>query len=253
LDSITAAASLLAAARGGAALPGLPEALRPTTVPQVEAIQAATLEALGAEVGGWKIGRHGGEVFSAPIPAGLVLAAPVSGALPMPEARFIELELAIRFTQDVAPERMAALRPADLPGLAERAVLMELVQPRYAPGAETTPLERLADCMANHGAVALATPGAWEVEALDSPPLTRLTQDGVVIATHDGPHVAAPLAPLIEAWILRLVREGRGLRAGDVLTFGSLSGMPAIPAAGARYLGEIAGLAPLEIAVAPVS
>jgi len=253
LDKIEAAGSLLAGARTGEPLPGLPEALRPADLAAAEAIQVATMAALGATIGGWKIGRHGGEVFAAPIPAGLTLVGPVQGPLPMPEARFIELELAILFHQAVPAEEMASLRATDLPGLADRAVLIELVQPRYAAGAETTPLERLADCMANHGVVIRPTPGAWEVAELDSPPLTRLTQDGTLIATHDAPHVAAPLAPLIEAWILRMAREGRGLSAGDVLTFGSLSGMPAIPAAGAHYLGEIGGLLPLEIAVAPVA
>jgi 2-keto-4-pentenoate hydratase len=79
-----------------------------------------------------------------------------------------------------------------------------------------------------------------------------LSQDGEVISRRDGAHVAAPVVPLIDALLDRLRRENRGIAAGEVITLGSLSGMPPIPAAGAEYLGEVGQLTPLPCRVAPV-
>jgi hypothetical protein len=252
LDKIEAAAALLAGARTGAALDGLPEALRPASLAEAEAMQNATLAALGETCGGWKLGRQGEVIFAAPIPASHILPDPADGAIPMPAARFIELELAIRFHQPVAPEAMAGLRPEDLPVLAHIGTLFELVQPRFAPSAPITPLDRIAECLANHGAAIRTAATPWTLALLDAPPPVRLSQNEGVIATREGPHVATPIRPLIEAWIARLAREQRGIAAGEVLTFGSLSGMPAIPQEGADYLGEIEGLPPLALTVASV-
>ncbi|MFC7734330.1 hypothetical protein ACFQX4_00470 [Roseomonas sp. GCM10028921] len=251
MDSIRAAAGLLAAARDGAALPGLPQALRPITLDAAEAIQHATFAALGERIGGWKLGRQLGHVFSAPIPASRILADPGEAPVPMPAARFIELEVALRFHGDVAPAAAAALRPEDLPGLARLATLFELVQPRFEPSAEPGPLDRIAECVGNHGAALRESPQPWSFEELDAPPPVRLLQDGRAIAERDGPHVAAPLRPLFEAWIARLGREGRGIAVGEVVTFGSLTGMPPVPPEGALYRGEIGGMGPLLLTVAP--
>ena len=253
MDRIEAAATSLAQARGGAALPGLAEDLRPRSLEEAEAIQHATLARLGEKPGGWKLGRQGEVVFAAPIPASLVLEDPGEAAIPMPAARFIELELAIRFHASLSPEAVASLRAEDLPRHAAIATLFELVQPRFAPGAETSAFDRIAECLANHGAVVRSSPLPWTPAILEAPPPVRLSQDGQIIATREGPHVATPVSALIEAWIGRMRREGRGVGAGEVLTFGSLTGMPPIPAAGAHYVGEIEGLAPLSIRVAPVS
>ena len=95
MSAIEAAASLLAQARTGPALSGLPDALRPGSLDQAEAIQNATMQALSDRVGGWKVGRHAGQIFSAPIPSSRVMIDPGDGAIAMPSARFIELELGI--------------------------------------------------------------------------------------------------------------------------------------------------------------
>ncbi|HEY8610380.1 MAG TPA: hypothetical protein VIL69_03715 [Roseomonas sp.] len=252
MNSIEAAAELLARARGGPSLPGLPEALRPGTLQEAEAIQNATFARLGERCGGWKIGRHGEHVFSAPIPASTLITEPGDRPVTLLADRFIELELAIRFHEPVPSAAMARLRPEDLPRLASIATLFELVRSRFSPSAETGPLDRIADCVANHGAAIGVSTLPWTLGMLDAPPPVRLWQNDAVIAERTGPHVAVPVLPLIEAWIDRCRREGRGIAAGEVVTFGSLTGMPPIPAEGARYRGEIEGLAPLACTVAAV-
>ena len=249
MNPIEVAGRTLAAARTGAPLDGLPEPLRPRDLPQAEAIQHATLAALGEAIGGWKVGRHGGHAFSAPFPASLVVEDAGALAAVLPTASLIELEIAIRFHTAVAPAGIAALRPEDLPGLASIATLFEFVQQRFAPSATTGPLDRIAECMANNGAALRPGPDGWTLAMLDAPPATRLSRDGEQLARHDGPHVAAPVRPLIEAWLARLVRDGLGITAGQALTFGSLTGMLPIPPGDHAYLGEIDGLPPLRCAV----
>ncbi|MBP0445742.1 hypothetical protein J8J14_13255 [Roseomonas sp. SSH11] len=251
MDKISAAAERLARARGGPPLAELDPALRPASLAEAEAIQNATFHALGESPGGWKLGRQGEHLFSAPIPDSRILVEPGEQPIPMPPVRFIELELALSFPGAMAPAGAAALTVESLPRLARLAVLLELVQPRFEPDLETGPLDRIAECLGNHGAVIRTSRAPWSLDMLDAPPPVRLSQDGVVIATREGPHVAAPLRPLLEEWLGRIRREGRGIGAGEVVTLGSLTGMPAIPAGGARYLGEIEGLEPLACVVAP--
>jgi 2-keto-4-pentenoate hydratase len=253
LNAIEAAADLLARARAGQALPGLPEALRPQSLGQAEAVQNATLAAMREGVGGWKVGRHDGVVFSAPIPASRVLAAPVHSPITLPAERYIELELALSFRQSVSPADVATLILGDLTALTTVATLFEFVQGRFLPDAVTGPLDRIADCVANDGAMVRATLMPWTLEMLDLPPAVTLMQDGAVLSQRSGPHVAMPVVPLLEAWIARIRQEGRGIAAGEVVTLGSLSGMPPIPASGASYLGEIEGLEPLRCTVLPVT
>lgn len=251
LNAIEAAADLLARARAGHALNGIPEALRPQSLGEAEAVQNATLSAMREGVGGWKVGRHGGVVFSAPIPASRLLTDPVHAPIALPAERFIELELALRFRQAVSPADVATLIPGDLTGLTTVATLFEFVRSRFLPSAETGPLDRIADCVANDGALVRATLMPFTLEMLDEPPAVTLMQDGTAISRRTGPHVAAPVVPLIEAWIARIRQEGRGIAAGEVVTLGSLSGMPPIPAAGASYLGEIDGFEPLRCTILP--
>lgn len=251
MDPIEDAARQLAAARRGAPLPGLAEASRPRDLAAAEAVQHATLAALGEGIGGWKLGRHGGAPFSAPFPASAVLEDRGGLRASLPAGSLIELEIAVRFRDAVPAARVASLRPEDLPGLAALATLFEFVQPRFTADAATGPLDRIADCLANNGGAVRASEAAWSLARLDAPPATRLSQDGALLARHEGPHVAAPIRPLVEAWLARLGREGRGIGAGAVLTFGSLTGMRPIPAQGADYEGEIEGLPPLRCAIEP--
>ncbi|MBP0492321.1 hypothetical protein [Roseomonas indoligenes] len=254
MNAIQAAGELLARARAGAALPGLPPALRPATLEAAEGIQHATLAAMDEGIGGWKIGRLDGIINSAPIPASRLLTDPLPGPITLPAERYIEMELAIQFRVAVAPADVATLVPGDLTGLATLATLFEFVRPRIPTSGDVTPLDRIADAMGNDGALVRATLLPWTLTTLDMPPALTLFQDDAVLTRREAvPHVAAPLGPLLEAWIGRLRREGRGIAMGEVVTLGSLSGMPPIPAAGATYFGEIEGMEALRCTVAPVS
>ncbi|WP_431285660.1 hypothetical protein ACQW02_12990 [Humitalea sp. 24SJ18S-53] len=246
---IAQAAAILAAARQGNTIAGLPDHLRPQTLRQAEAIQLATLAALGLTRGGWKLGRLGTHLFSAPMPVGpLGEAEPV---IVLPPGSRIELELALRFRADLQPGRAPEL--SVLPAFADLVVLIEFVRTRFTVPAATTELERIADCIANEQTVAVVMERSWQPEILESLPAVRLLQDGQEIAHHSGRHTAAPLAPLFDAWRQRCMDGSIVVGAGEIVTLGSLTGVLPIPAEGARFTGEIVGLPTLHCLVAPIS
>jgi 2-keto-4-pentenoate hydratase len=237
---ITGAAATLATARNGEAIPGLSPA--PQTLAEAEAIQMATLAALGMRRGGWKLGRADGIIFSAPMPAGPIdEAEPV---LTLPRGTRIELEIAVRFR---APPPQAPLTLEALPELTDLVVLFEFVRTRLA----TPPalLDRIADCVSNERVVAVTAPGPWSVAMLESLPAVYLLQDDAEIATHRGAHPAAPLGPLLAAWDARRAGAGLSIAAGEVLTLGSLTGVLPVPGGGARYVGRIGDLPPVRCRV----
>jgi 2-keto-4-pentenoate hydratase len=237
---ITGAAAALAAARNGPAIAGLSPA--PQTLAEAEAIQMATLAAMGMRRGGWKLGRANGIIFSAPMPAGPIdEAEPV---LTLPSGTRIELEIALRFRAAPPP---APLTPEALPELTDLVVLFEFVRTRLA----TPPavLDRIADCVSNDRVVAVTAPGPWSVAILEKLPRVQLLQDDVEIAAHQGTHPAAPLEPLLAAWDARRAGAGLSIAAGEVLTLGSLTGVLPVPEGGVRYLGRIGDLPPVRCCV----
>jgi 2-keto-4-pentenoate hydratase len=237
---ISGAAAALAAARSGPVIDGLSPA--PRTMAQAEAIQMATLAALGMRRGGWKLGRANDVIFSAPMAAGPIDEA--EPAVALPAATRIELEIALRFRAAPPP---SPLTLEAMPDLTDLVVLFEFVRTRLA----TPPavLDRIADCVSNERVVAVTAPGPWRVAFLETLPRVQLLQDDVEIATHQGTHPAAPLGPLLAAWDARRRQAGLAIAAGEILTLGSLTGVLPVPPGGARYLGRIGDLPPLRCRV----
>jgi 2-keto-4-pentenoate hydratase len=241
------AATLLAAARqAGTTLPGLPPDAMPQSLAEAEAVQRATFAALGLAVGGWKVGRAGPVVNSAPMPPPIPADAP----LKLARGTIIEFELALRFRRDLTAAEVARLTRDSLPALADLVPLFEWVQFRYAGAAAPADLEKVADCVSNGGFTIGAPTGPWGWNGVENPSV-RLLRDGEEVATHTGPHRAMPLAQLIEAWQARVAAEGAGVREGQVITLGSLTGLLPVPEAGCTWRGEVAGRGALEARIAP--
>lgn len=239
---IKGAAATLAAARSGPAIDSLSPG--PQSMSEAEAIQMATLAALGVRRGGWKLGRSQDVIFSAPMPAGPIdEAEPV---LSLPPGTRIEMEIALRFREAAPP---APLTLEALAGLTDLVVLFEFVRTRFVT--PPTGFDRVADCISNERVVAVTAPGPWSLAILDTLPFVQLLQDDVEIATHQGPHPAAPLGPLLAAWDARRARAGLSIAAGEILTLGSLTGVLPVPPGGARFLGRIGDLPPLRCRVHP--
>ncbi|MGX9964313.1 hypothetical protein ACVFYP_13365 [Roseomonas sp. F4] len=249
---IAGAAALLADIRRGrrAPIPGLPESLKPQTIAEAEAMQVATYAALGWSIAGWKVGRTFDQPIAAPLPDA-ALAPVTETPLHLPPGTAMELEVALRLRQGLDAAQLAALQPADLPGLADLVLLFEFVETRFAAGHPAGDLEKLADCVSNGSCVFGPATGAWTWPDAETIAM-RLTVDGIEVARHEGPHRAMPLAALIGGWRDRCLALGHLPQAGEVITLGSQTGMLPVPAAGGTLLGEMTGRGSLSVRVAPL-
>ncbi|ACA18296.1 Hydratase/decarboxylase [Methylobacterium sp. 4-46] len=230
-------ADLLLAARGGARVPW--RAVAPADPAGAYAVQDAVAARLGP-VGGWKVGAANPEAVpnAAPCPAACLRG---SGAvLDGPEWRLrgIEAEVGLRLGRDLdgaAPRaELAAAVEAVLP-------VIEVVETRLDGWGEADPLARLAD-LQSHGALILGPPSRLDPAALDLRTVAAdLSVDGRAVAATRGGNPAEDVWRLL-AWLAdHAAARGRPLRAGQVVTTGSCTGM-LFCAQGTRVAAELAGI-----------
>jgi 2-keto-4-pentenoate hydratase len=238
-EAIQKAAGILASARGDHRLiPGLPEELRPADLDEGYAIQDALVALWDQEIGGWKIGAAVPKfqaLVGAPCPvAGRMLASTIvespaeiyGGAFHM---RIVESEYGWRLGKDLPPrageysraeveDAVAALHPA-----------IEVADCNYTTGLKAGPFSLIAD-----NALAAAFVYAPEIPDWRNQPLethrVRMTIDGEVVGEGDAEDVGGhPIMPLI--WLANdRSRRGDGLKAGQFVTTGSVTGVKTAPA-----------------------
>lgn len=190
------------------------------------AVQEATLCGLGP-VAGWKVGANSpvDEPACAPPPAGGVLASGASLVGPPWRLRGIEVEVAVRLGKDLAgtdgvPQRDTVVNAVDavLPAI-------EVVESRLADRRDSAPLSQLAD-LQSHGALVLGQPSSLHPADLDLRAVQAfLAFDGQPVASTRGANPAGDVWRLL-AWLTwHCARRGQPLRAGQVVTTGSCTGL----------------------------
>ncbi|MDH5179447.1 MAG: hydratase [Gammaproteobacteria bacterium] len=202
--------------------------LRPMSNDDALAIQKATMELIGDEVGGWKTVLPVGDILNiAPI-----FSSNVHGASHYP-VRFqknicrIEPEIGFRFKKDL-PVRDSAYSDKEIKdSLAGAHMVLELIENRYHGDEEVTYLENLADCLFNQGLY--VGPEIPLEKAINSPELDFvLTQGESKIFKGKHPN-NGPLLPVL--WIANFLREqGVGIKSGQVVTTGSFAGVHEVQA-----------------------
>ncbi|MFD0667192.1 2-keto-4-pentenoate hydratase [Ramlibacter sp. MAHUQ-53] len=209
---------------------------------QAYAVQDQLIARLGP-VAGWKVGAANdqAEPNCAPLPASVVVSQGTPVAVPARSLRGMELEVAVRLGADLLPGD--ALLPPEAIAAAIDAVMpaLEIVDTRLAEGRNAPVPAKLAD-LQSHGALVLGAPVKADLRAIDLRTLrTQLWFDGQCVADTTGGHVAPDVMRLI-AWLARHAQaRGLPLRAGQVITTGTCTGLILAPA-GARVEGEVAGL-----------
>lgn len=240
------AAKLLASARQAGATVHWRE-VSPADTPTAYAVQDATLQLVGA-AGGWKVGARApdAEPGCAPLPAQGIVPSGASLAGPQWRMRGIEVEVAVRLRNDIdcgdrVPSRQELVRAIDtlLPAI-------EVVESRLADWQGSEPLAQLAD-LQNHGALVLGAPAAIDPAGLELRDVEAyLAFDGQPVASARGANPARDAWRLL-GWLARhCALRGRPLRAGQVITTGSCSGMLYAPE-GAHVQGHIKGLGLVEL------
>lgn len=225
----------------------------PADAAEAYAVQDAVTRALGP-VGGWKVGAKGpdAEPTCAPLPAAGILASPakvIDGAW---RVRGIETEVAVRFAADLPADPLRLARETVLAAVGEVLCAIEVVETRLAEFPKAAPLQMLADSSA-HGALVLGAARPFDARWLDAKGLVaRQWFDGSEVATTTGGNPAVDLARLL-VWVARqAAARGMPIRAGQVVTTGSFTGMLFAPP-GARVHGAIEGLGECALAFAPTS
>lgn len=243
---IAAAAQRLAAAHNGAALVEH-AAVQPPDSDSAYAVQDATLAALGP-LGGWKVGAKGPalEPNCAPLPQRGLKPSGVTLAGPPWRLRGIEVEVAVRLGRDLIPadgEPGAAFVQA-----AVDAVLpaIEVVETRLADWRHSTPLSQQADLL-SHGGLVVGAPSAAKLGDIDLRTVQAyLAFDGQPVASTRGANPAADLWRLLGWLAWHCVQRGRPLRAGQLITTGSCTGMLFAPE-GAHVQAQLDGIGRVEL------
>ncbi len=230
------AAEMLRAARAGTPIAVLPEALRPTDQAGAYAIQHAGMA--GVAIGGWKVGAPGpvAPCLCAPMPASGIQASParIAGG----RLRGVEAEVAFRLGADLPPRGTPYSRAEVIAALATAHPVIEVLEAAYADLKAVGPLDLLADRIAHGGFVYGEGVAAWQGLEFAAMTVTQRIGDPEIVRTGNP---AGDMIRLVE-W---LANEGSvwagGLRAGQIVTCGSWTGM-SWAAAGARVSVDFSGL-----------
>lgn len=220
-----AAAEILLRARREKPIADLPEDLRPRSEAEAYAVQDAVARALGPVIG-WKVGASApdAEPACAPLLAGTIHESPARLDAQAFALRGIEAEIAFRF--GAAPERSETGfdRDSVLGAIATAHPAIEVCESRFHDHSAIDPLTKLADNNLN-GALVLGPAWAdWRrLEAAAQP--VAVTIDEREIAARRGGNAAGDLFRLLVWLAEHLARRGRPLRAGDIVTTGSWTGM----------------------------
>lgn len=219
----------------------------PASAADAYQIQDLTAAELGT-IGGWKVGAKTAtsEPACAPLPlAGLLTSACTLTAQNW-QFRGIEVEAALRLGRELdpqgqllSPEELAPFFDAVLP-------VIEVVESRLIDRAHCDPLSQLAD-LQSHGALVLGAPSALPAGRLDLRTLQALLWfNGQSVANTLGGNPADDVWRLI-AWLaLHCAERGHGLRAGQIITTGSCTGLIAAPE-GAHVEAEVVGLGRVQL------
>lgn len=237
------AAALLLKAWGptGKPLAGWAEELRPRSFAEAYAIQDAVTRARGAW-GGWKVGAPTLEATPLCAPmyrAGLVLS-PARLKDTEYRSRGIEAEVAFTFVRALPPKATAYGRDEVLSAIGTVHAGLEVVESRYAEPATLDVFSAAADSQGHRGYVVGPPLLDWRRLELKTLPVSLLV-NGVPAVERAGGNTSGDVFRLL-VWLANegSVRLG-GIRAGDLVTTGSTTGLTVVPE-GATVVARFAGL-----------
>jgi 2-keto-4-pentenoate hydratase len=197
----------------------------PASYAEAMAAQADIARRLNAEVGAWKVGvRPDGMAVAAPIYADLIYAADSQIALGAHRSLGIEAEIAFRLGRDLPPAGGRPYARADVLAAVDAVLVgIEIVRGRFEDDDALPYPAFLADNLGNDGYVVGASISDVSVEI--STLRCRVSIDGTIVHEAVGGHpLGDPLLPLV-AYASMPIDQLGGLRAGQIVTTGSLCGI----------------------------
>lgn len=180
----------------------------------------------GARVDTWKVSppRPDMPATGAPVLPGRRVASPAVASVAGFQMLGIEAELAFRFVADLPPRRTPYAEAEVIEAAQEVCVAIELCDSRLTDWADAPPLWRLADFQS--GAMLVVGDARADWRGIDfAQQEVELVINGEVRMRNRGSHPTVDPSRLLPAIVAHCVQYGDGLRAGDVVTAGSWTGM----------------------------
>ena len=236
--AIQQAAQLFIAARlSGKPIPEMPDACRPLTTVDVNAIVDAVTAELttrhGETIGGWKIGF----VYSprqkpmiCPLFNSRLFASPARVPLAFVPARRIEPEISFRLRHDL-PARARAYRPAEVADALLACASLEIIDTRFDTARRSirqmiddkqSRLEAMADHNTTGAYIAAEGRPDWQDFDFAAMRMVMRTPKRVIVESVGGHAFVDPFLPCVV--LANEMRHREGLRAGELLVTGSFSG-----------------------------
>lgn len=235
-----ATAMLLAVRLGGAVVRGLGDGA-PVDEAEAWAVQREVLRRRDGRIGGYKCATPAGKPTSAALlDARGVKASPTSWPVPPGGRIGIETEVAFRLAHDLPPRSTPYAREEVMEAIAACFPTIELVVSRYADITAVSPLENAADSIAHEALVCGADVPDWRKLDLDDLHVRQVAGGSVQVDRRGSAPPGPPLQSL--TWLANhLPAFGLHLKAGDVITTGSWTGLLYVPG-GQRITGGFAEL-----------
>jgi 2-keto-4-pentenoate hydratase len=201
---------------------------------------------------GWKVG--------APSPTAEPAASPLLADLVRPSiARFggarlrlrgIEAEVAFRFGQALPPRRGAYGEAEVSAAIQTIHPAIELVETRFEGWEGPPGLAKLADLGSNGGFCFGPGSTEWRSRDLGRPTVTLEIDDELIVERTGGNTAGHPMRTLV--WLANHTgRLGHGLKAGDIVTTGSHTGL-VFAGHGSRVVARVAGLGEANLVLSEV-
>jgi len=225
-SQIQQAAQLLLDARAQCnPITALPADCRPTSEEQAYAVQDVVIASLGP-IGGWKVGAssHDGEPNCAPLPASGIMQSPVrlsSGDYPL---RGIEAEIGYRFKNDLPPRDQPYTLDEILDAVGSVHPVIELIESRYTDRTQVDFCSALADSLSHGGLIyGEGRETGFAINQLEQ--TAEVAFNDSIAFQGKGANPAGDVLRLL-IWLANHgARRQGGIRAGQIVTTGSCSGV----------------------------
>ncbi|WP_233863276.1 2-keto-4-pentenoate hydratase [Paraburkholderia adhaesiva] len=226
-----------------------PERLPPDAA-TAYAVQQAVLAGLGMSTGAWKVGARapGAPASGAPIPAPLVYASPARLEQQAFFRVLVELEVAFRFAEPIAPRGDAYARDEVLARVGQILPAIEIVDSRFAEWPNVAPLAQLADAQ-NNGALVTghAVPYSALARSFDFvAPRLELTFNGASLVSEASGNPAGDPRELLVWFVNHCAAMGITIESEWTVTTGTYVGAHRLDAPGLLH-GHIDGLGEVEV------
>ncbi|WP_250510515.1 2-keto-4-pentenoate hydratase [Caballeronia sp. GACF4] len=230
-----------------AKLEALPEDARPSNAEEAYAAQKATLHALGASVGGWKVGAKtpDGPIQAALLPADGVHASGARLSMSAFGRAGLELEVAFVFNRAFEAGSGPYSDTEIIGAIGSVHAAIEVVASRFAAWPDVEKPWQLAD-LQNHGALLVGAGVPYDEAFPFVAPAMSFECDGKPLFEGPPANPAGDPRRLLAWTVNHAVSHGIAFAAGTVITAGSYTGL-AFPDGAGHAVGSIDGLPTVEL------